>query len=48
MIYCTSSGFYYNPLKDVAEKAMAPQLQYSCLEDPRDGGALWSAVHGVA
>ena len=22
-------------------------LQYSCLENPRDGGALWAAVHGV-
>ena len=23
-------------------------LQYSCLETPRDGGAWWAAVHGVA
>ena len=23
-------------------------LQYSCLENPTDGGALWAAVHGVA
>ena len=23
-------------------------LQYSCLENPTDGGAWWSAVHGVA
>ena len=23
-------------------------LQYSCLETPVDGGALWAAVHGVA
>ena len=22
-------------------------LQYSCLEDPMDGGAWWAAVHGV-
>ena len=22
-------------------------LQYSCLEDPMDGGACWTAVHGV-
>ena len=22
--------------------------QYSCLENPRDGGAWWAAVHGVA
>ena len=23
-------------------------LQYSCLEYPRDGGAWWAAIHGVA
>ena len=23
-------------------------LQYSCLENPRDGGAWWAAIHGVA
>ena len=23
-------------------------LQRSCLENPRDGGAWWAAVHGVA
>ena len=23
-------------------------LQYSCLENPRDGGAWWAAVYGVA
>ena len=22
-------------------------LQYSCLENPRDGGAWWAAVYGV-
>ena len=31
-----------------SEKAMAPQLQYSCLENPMDRGAWWAAVHGVA
>ena len=24
------------------------QCQYSCLENPMDGGAWWAAVHGVA
>ena len=24
------------------------QLQYSCLENPTDGGAWWATVHGVA
>ena len=23
-------------------------LQYSCLENPMDGGAWWAALHGVA
>ena len=23
-------------------------LQYSCLENPKDGGAWWATVHGVA
>ena len=23
-------------------------LQYSCLENPRDRGAWWAAIHGVA
>ena len=23
-------------------------LQYSCLENPRDGGAWWAPVYGVA
>ena len=23
-------------------------LQYSCLENPRDGGAWWTAIYGVA
>ena len=25
-----------------------PPLQYSCLENPMDGGARWATVHGVA
>ena len=23
-------------------------LQYSCLENPMDGGVWWAAIHGVA
>ena len=39
----------YCILTHISEKAMAPQkLQYSCLENPRDGGAWWAAVYGVA
>ena len=31
----------------VASRLVFP-LQYSCLENPMDGGAWWAAVHGVA
>ena len=35
--------------EDPFEKGMAPYLlQYSCLENPMDGGAWWATVHGVA
>ena len=27
---------------------MATILQYSCLENPMEGGAWWATVHGVA
>ena len=30
-----------------AGKGSGTLLQYSCLENPRDGGAWWVAVHGV-
>ena len=29
------------------EKEMATHSSYSCLENPRDGGAWWAAVYGV-
>ena len=32
----------------LSEKAMGTPLQYSCLENPLDGGAWWATVHGVA
>ena len=32
----------------VCTAAAAKSLQYSCLENPRDGGAWWAAVCGVA
>ena len=34
--------------EDLLEKEMATLLQYSCLENPMDGGAWWATVHGVA
>ena len=32
---------------DIQRRQWHP-LQYSCLENPRDGGAWWAAVYGVA
>ena len=34
--------------EDPLEKEMATQLQYSCLGNPRDRGAWWATIHGVA
>ena len=37
----------FYPILQVGEGNGTP-LQYSCLENPLDGGAWWAAVHGVA
>ena len=33
---------------DMIREGNGNPLQYSCLENPMDGGAWWAAVHGVA
>ena len=33
---------------DIIGEGNGNPLQYSCLEDPMDGGAWWAIVHGVA
>ena len=33
--------------EDPLEKENGTPLQYSCLENPMDGGAWWATVHGV-
>ena len=38
--------FYF--LLSCTEEGNGNALQYSCLENPRDGGAWWAAVYGVA
>ena len=43
----SSRGFWV-PLHSLPGEGNGTQLQYSCLENPMDGGALWAAVHGVA
>ena len=34
--------------EDPLEKELATHSQCSCLENPRDAGAWWAAVYGVA
>ena len=53
---CNSLGksFYFNfyrnkvSLISIIRDGNGTPLQYSCLENPMDGGAWWAAVHGVA
>ena len=35
-------------LQELVGEGNGNPLQYSCLENPMDGGAWWAAVHGVA
>ena len=35
-------------LRSLTGEGNGTPLQYSCLENPMDGGAWWAAVHGVA
>ena len=37
-----------NNLREIMGEGSGTPLQYSCLENPMDGGAWWAAVHGVA
>ena len=37
-----------HPLWDILGEGNGTPLQYSCLENPMDGGAWWATVHGVA
>ena len=44
----TTEGLHFHfSLSCIGEGNGSP-LQYSCLENPRDGGAWWAAVYGVA
>ena len=46
-IYICNLEIYTGEGKKFGEGNGTP-LQYSCLENPMDGGAWWAAVHGVA
>ena len=43
------SGAFFTCCQDIHfGEGNGTPLQYSCLENPMDGGAWWAAVHGVA
>ena len=46
-IYCHPTYLTYMQSTSCGEGNGTP-FQYSCLENPTDGGAWWAAVHGVA
>ena len=41
-------SWQYTQVYAIAGEGNGNSLQYSCLENPMDGGAWWAAVHGVA
>ena len=43
-----SACFYKGPVSTFIGEESGTPLQYSCLENPRDGGAWWAAFYGVA
>ena len=47
--HATDRNFFKSSLFTVVlEESSGNPLQYSCLENPVDGGAWWATVHGVA
>ena len=46
-VFLNKSTFYLSLCLSLEEGNGTP-LQYSCLENPMDGGAWWAGVHGVA
>ena len=48
IIYFIKLSENYYVLASCYREGNGTPLQYSCLENPMDGGAWWAAVHGVA
>ena len=48
LYYEMDSRAYLANARGGAGEGNGTPLQYSCLENPMDGGAWWAAVHGVA
>ena len=44
----TTERLHFHFSLSCIEEGNGNSLQYSCLENPRDGGAWWAAVYGVA
>ena len=44
---CTGDASFIPGLGRFPGEGNGYPLQYSCLENPMDGGAWWAAVHGV-
>ena len=44
----TTERLHFHFLVSCIGEGNGNPLQYSCLENPRDGGAWWAAVYGVA
>ena len=44
----TTERLYFHFSLSCTGEGNGNPLQYSCLENPRDGGAWWAAVYGVA
>ena len=48
ILKCSSCHFHgLNSIPSMDRVSNGTPLQYSCLENPMDGGAWWAAVHGV-
>ena len=46
--FCSACQFYLRIISHSAGEGNGTPLQYSCLENPMDGGAWKAAVHEVA
>ena len=47
LILWSSEGEFWTSAHGETGEGDGTPLQYSCLENPMDGGAWWATVHGV-
>ena len=48
LAYPLRHGFGFKASSAFIGEGNGTTLQYSCLENPMDGGPWWAAVHGIA